>query len=335
MINKFKNELKDLPALPGVYLMKDQEHTIIYVGKSKNLKRRVSSYFGESTHHSPKVKRMVRHIKSFDYVVTDTELDALLLECRLIKELRPIYNRLLKDDQKYRYIYISTESTLPRARVAYDKGDDGEYFGPYNITRQLEIAAEAINAYFKLPVCEGKMKKEGCLTFLRKQCLGPCEGDQKREIYNENIKRAIDFLRGNNHAIIDYYEEEMKRAAQNLDFEKASMYRDYGSVLKMLGFREEAIAFSLSNQKGIAFISRPEGGVKCYGLLGTQVIFTTYLERKQISSELLRNFNANKTSPRTQLSKEEVDEAHIMYSYIMSQADCEYEVLDEAKFKQI
>ncbi|PHV72233.1 hypothetical protein CS063_01795 [Sporanaerobium hydrogeniformans] len=324
MKQTLKEKAKTLPDLPGVYLMKDSEGTVIYVGKSKQLRRRVSSYFGSDKGQSSKVKKLVRHIKSIEYEVVDTELDALLRECTLIKELKPIYNRLLKEDKKYCYIVVNKEEALPRARLAYEKGKEGIYFGPYDRKQSLEEAIEAINLYYGWPTCKEVVEKEGCLSFLRGRCLGFCEQEVARQVLASHLQDMFDFLRGKHQKVLNFYKMKMEKAANQLEFEEAAQYRNIIGSLKALNFKKEAIAYGLSRQKGLLFVPKPLGGIKVYGLLGTTILFTEHVFRKEVTSFLREKLQQNTTKPRKQFTKQEIDEVYIIYSYLRNTDKCTY-----------
>ncbi|MDF2614276.1 MAG: Excinuclease subunit domain protein [Clostridia bacterium] len=345
-IEELRQQAKVLPSLPGVYMMKDRLGNIIYVGKSKELKKRVKTYFGKVPKESSKIKRLVAHIDHFDYTVTDTELDALLLECRLIKKLKPIYNTLLKNDKRYRFIKINKNAELPRAEVAYEKGEEGEYFGPYDMPYLLSIGVEAINEYYQLPECKTKVPRKDCLSFRMNRCMGPCEDDALLE-YRGKIESAVSFLEGKDIAIINHYEKKMSSASDKYDFEKAANYRDYITVLKMLGFKKEAIQFSLENQKGIMLLKMPKGGIKLYLLSGTQIIYMRCFEeislplQKDKQRELIRHildlarlYFQKEVESRKYLAKAEVDEALITYYYLKTKSDSYYERFNDVFFEE-
>ncbi|MGL4344770.1 MAG: GIY-YIG nuclease family protein [Cellulosilyticaceae bacterium] len=318
-VEALRQQAKALPLLPGVYLMKDALGNTIYVGKSKALKNRVSSYFAKSQNNKPtKVKRLIKHIDHFEVIETDTELDALLLECRLIKQFKPIYNTLLKQDKKYRYIWIDPNSPLPRMEVAYERGEEGAYFGPFDIPYLLSTGAAAINGYYGLASCKEPMAKEGCLTYRLGQCLGPCDQVVLTPEYKNKIKQAIVFLEGQDSQIIDYYQTQMYEASATLDFEKATKYRDYLNVLKRLGVRKEAIAFSLANEEHFMVAPVPKGGIKLYRLRGTRITGTLLMESEdeiETAKKVLRSQGAEEEEKggRVALDKGEIDEAQIIY----------------------
>lgn len=337
-----KQQAKNLPSLPGVYEMKDKEGNIIYIGKSKNLKQRVASYFGASKHQRPKVKRMVMHIDSFEYTLTDTELDALLLECRRIKKIKPLYNTLLKNDKGYRFIYINLQEVFPRFEVSYEKGTEGLYFGPYDIPYLLSTGVEAINHHYGLPTCrKGQEETENCLIYRLKKCIGPCLNKNNERIYKERLNKAVAFLKEEDEEIITSYTKKMEEVARKYEFEKAGKYRDYITVLKMLHLRKEAMAFSLSNAKGIGMVKMPLGEMKFYLFEGTN-IKAAWHEVKQLQDlskkeeealieRILKNilkYLSLETNRRTYLDKSELDEAQIIYYFISNVEAFYYEKLD-------
>ncbi len=335
-IEELRQRAKELPDLPGIYMMKDSLGNIIYVGKSKALKKRVSSYFRNQSDERSKVKRMVSAIVSFDYEVTDTELDALLLECSLIKKLKPVYNSLLKNDKRYRYLVVRKNAVLPRIEVAYEKGEEGTYFGPYDMPYKLILGAEAINHYYKLPTCKDQIRGEDCLAYRMKRCTGPCSAEGKNLAeYENNLKAASLFLEGKGSAVLDYYNEQMSEAAQNLEFEKAAEYRNYAAVLKMLRYRKEAIQFSMDGTKGIAFVKMPRGGLKLYILEGTEIIFTKCFEskdpvlqnNKQVLSFILEHSGclSKEKKIKSALEKSEIDHAIITYYFLKTKDESFYE----------
>lgn len=335
-----KEAAKGLPNSPGVYLMKDALGNIIYVGKSKVLRQRVSSYFGNKNHDRHKVQRMVRAIKSFEYQVVDTELDALLLECQLIKKIRPIYNSLLKNDKKYRYIKFDLEKNLVGAEVAYEKEEIGLYFGPYDMPYQLSTAVAAINEYYGLPSCKTILYMEDCLIYRLGKCVGACE-ERNKAHYEKALQQAIAFLQGEEESILKYYEKNMLEASMALEFEAATKARDSLTVLKILGLRKDAITLSLEGTPGIALLKLPEIGYKLYLLIGTKIL-KTYIFKQFIKGEVERLLEENKEvfinsafQRRTHIEKEEIDEALIMYYYLHTKPDVYYTQVEEQSNKAI
>ena len=228
----FEYHLKNLPDKPGVYLMKNSLGEIIYVGKAKILKNRVRSYFQTSKNHSEKVKVMVKNIAEFEYIVTDTEMEALILECNLIKKYSPKYNILLKDDKFYPFIKITVKDDFPRVFVTRNFAKDGsKYFGPYTNGTAVYETINLIYKIFPLRNCKLLIKENGekirpCLNYHIKQCGGPCGGYISKEKYGEMIKQIIDLLSGKDTYLLKSLKLDMEHAAENLEFEKAALLRD-------------------------------------------------------------------------------------------------------------
>ena len=228
----FKYHLKNLPSKPGVYLMKNSLGEVIYVGKAKILKNRVKSYFQNSKNHSEKVRVMVKHIAEFEYIVTDSEMEALILECNLIKKYSPRYNILLKDDKFYPFIKITINDDFPRVFVTRNYSKDGsKYFGPYTNGTAVYETINLINKIFPLRTCKLLIKEGGelvrpCLNYHIKKCFGPCGGYINKEEYGKMIKDVIDILSGKDTTVLKVLQSEMEEASMNLEFEKAADLRD-------------------------------------------------------------------------------------------------------------
>ena len=228
----FDYHLKNLPEKPGVYIMKNSLGEIIYVGKAKILKNRVRSYFQHSKNHSEKVKVMVKNISEFEYIVTDSEMEALILECNLIKKHSPRYNIALKDDKFYPFIKITTNDDYPRVFVTRKYAKDGaKYFGPYTNGTAVYETITLINKIFPIRTCkllinEGGEKVRPCLNYHIKKCIAPCAGYVTKEQYSEMINDIMDILNGKDKTIIKTLKKDMEDASMNLEFEKAAKYRD-------------------------------------------------------------------------------------------------------------
>ena len=237
---QIEEELKKLPAKPGVYLMHDERDEIIYVGKAKILKNRVKSYFQNSKNHSEKVRVMVKHIAEFEYIVTDSEMEALILECNLIKKYSPRYNILLKDDKFYPFIKITINDDFPRVFVTRNYSKDGsKYFGPYTNGTAVYETISLINKIFPLRTCkllikEGGEKVRPCLNYHIKKCFGPCGGYINKEEYGKMIKDVIDILSGRDNTVLKVLQSEMEEASLNLEFEKAADLRDKIIAIKAI-----------------------------------------------------------------------------------------------------
>ncbi|MFR5402080.1 MAG: excinuclease ABC subunit UvrC [Clostridium sp.] len=236
----FEYHLKNLPSKPGVYLMKNSLGEVIYVGKAKILKNRVKSYFQNSKNHSEKVRVMVKHIAEFEYIVTDSEMEALILECNLIKKYSPRYNILLKDDKFYPFIKITVNDDFPRVFVTRNYSKDGsKYFGPYTNGTAVYETINLINKIFPLRTCKLLIKEGGelvrpCLNYHIKKCFGPCGGYINKEEYGKMIKDVIDILSGKDTTVLKVLQSEMEEASMNLEFEKAADLRDKIIAIKAI-----------------------------------------------------------------------------------------------------
>ena len=228
-----QEHLKQLPSEPGVYLMKDKFNNIIYVGKAKVLKNRVRQYFQSSKNHSSKVKSMVKNIDRFEYIITDSELEALILECNLIKKYKPKYNVLLRDDKTYPYIKVTTNEDFPRVlKVRKVLKDKAKYFGPYTNTTAVNDTLDIIKSIYPIRTCNIDIEKaiktnmRPCLNLHIKRCVGPCTGSITKEEYNKMIEEILLFLSGKEEKLINILKEKMSKCAMDFNFEEAAVYRD-------------------------------------------------------------------------------------------------------------
>lgn len=228
-----QEQLKKLPAEPGVYLMKDKDDQIIYVGKAISLKNRVRQYFQSSKNHSSKVKSMVKNINSFEYIITDSELEALILECNLIKKYRPKYNVLLRDDKTYPYIKVTVNEDYPRIlKVRRVLKDKAKYFGPYTNVEAVNDTLEVIRNIYPIRTCSIDIDRaiknniRPCLNFHIKKCVGPCTGNVSKEEYNKMIEEILLFLSGKEEKLIEILKEKMNKCSMEFNFEEAAIYRD-------------------------------------------------------------------------------------------------------------
>lgn len=234
-----QEHLKSLPASPGVYIMKDRYGNVIYVGKAVSLKNRVRQYFRSSKNHSDKVRSMVKNISSFEYIMTDSELEALILECNLIKKYKPKYNILLRDDKTYPYIKVTVNEDYPRVlKVRRILKDKAKYFGPYSNVFAVNDTIDIIRNIYPIRTCNIDMDKairtgmRPCLNYHIKKCIGPCTGMVSKEEYMDMIDEILLFLSGKEDKLVGILEEKMKLASQNLGFEEAASYRDKINSLK-------------------------------------------------------------------------------------------------------
>ncbi len=227
-----EEELKKLPDHPGVYIMRDNRDAILYIGKAISLKRRVRQYFQSSRSKSPKIEKMVAQISRFEYILTDSELEALVLECNLIKEHRPKYNTMLKDDKTYPYLKVTLGEAFPRVLFSRQmKKDNAKYFGPYSSAAALRDTQELLQKLFLLRSCNRVLprdcgKERPCLNYHIHQCKAPCQGYVSEEAYGEGVKGALSFLNGNYTPVTAHLEEKMQAAAAAMEFEDAARLRD-------------------------------------------------------------------------------------------------------------
>lgn len=248
-----RKKAMSLPLLPGVYIMKNANGEIIYIGKAKALKNRVSQYFGSQNRHPVKVRKMVENVDRFDYIVTGSEFEALVLECSLIKQHSPKYNILLKDDKGYSYIRIS-EGEYRKISAVFNKKDDGsEYIGPYLSSYSVRQSVDAANKIFKLPQCNKVFprdfgKSRPCLNYYISQCCGLCTGKIKKSDYDEAVDGAIAFLKGDSRDIIADLRVKMEKAAEELDFEQAAKLRDRINSIERIKEKQKVVYKSVEEQ---------------------------------------------------------------------------------------
>ncbi|MBQ8603924.1 MAG: excinuclease ABC subunit UvrC [Oscillospiraceae bacterium] len=255
---------KTLPMLPGVYIIRDKDDTIIYIGKAKKLRNRVSQYFKENADHLPKVQKMVENAFSFDVIVTNSEFEALTLECSQIKQYSPKYNILLKDDKGYNFIKISKEP-FPRITAEFQVLDDSKYLGPYMSSFAVREMVATAQQIFRLPTCNRVFprdfgKERPCLNYHIKKCMGVCTGRISQADYNEIIDSAVKFIKQDTEKIIDVLQENMEAAAENLEFEKAALIRDQITAIQKLSAGQNVVNDNLQSHD---FIALTGGGKNC------------------------------------------------------------------------
>ena len=297
----FEEELKKLPKNPGVYIMRDDKDVILYVGKAINLHNRVRSYFRENIGRGPMIDKMVSLIARFEYIVTDSELEALVLENNLIKEHSPKYNTLLKDDKTYPYIKVTVGEEYPRilfSRVM--KKDKSRYFGPYTSAAAVKDTIELLNKLYRLRTCSRSLPRDiglerPCLNYHIKQCLAPCQGYIDREQYREQVAGALDFLNGNYGTVLKELEEKMKAAAEELDFESAAAFRDLHNSVKQVA-QKQKITDSVGEDKDIIAMYQDdrEAVVQVFfvrdgRLIGREHYYMTHVSEDS-RGEILENF---------------------------------------------
>lgn len=256
-MKELRQKAMALPLQPGVYIMKNRQGEIIYIGKAKKLKNRVSQYFGSQNNHTEKVRRMVDNVDDFEYIITDSEFECLILECSLIKQHTPKYNILLKDDKGYSYIRVTNEEWR-RLSYVLQKADDGaRYIGPYKSSYYVKSSVEEANKIFGLPTCSRRFPEDfgrfrPCLNFHIKQCCAPCTGRVKLKDYNERVESALAYLSGDNSETLRVLQDRMTAAAEALDFERAARYRDQIASMKKLRDKQKVVDINLDELDVIA-----------------------------------------------------------------------------------
>ncbi len=269
-IRELREKAMKLPLTPGVYLMKDKTGEIIYIGKAKALKNRVSQYFGSDKNHPEKVRQMVKNVDRFDYILCGSEFEALVLECSLIKQHQPKYNILLKDDKGYSYIRVSNDAWKKLEFVMQKAEDGAEYLGPYMSAWYAKNAVDEAKKIFRLPSC-GKTfprdigKGRPCLNYHIKQCNAPCCGRVSQQEYNESVSAAVEFLKKGGSDTIKIMTEKMEKAAEQLDFELAAKLRDRITAVKKVTEKQKVVAVSAGEQDAVAVMT--ENGDACFAVI--------------------------------------------------------------------
>lgn len=253
-----EEELKKLPGKPGVYIMHGEKDEIIYVGKAVSLKNRVRQYFQSSRNKGAKIEQMVTHITRFEYIVTDSELEALVLECNLIKEHRPKYNTMLKDDKTYPFIKVTVNEPYPRVLFSRTmKKDKAKYFGPYTSSTAVKDVIDLVRKIYMVRSCNRNLprdcgKDRPCLYYHMKQCTAPCQGNVSEEAYKQNIGQVLHFLNGNFQETIDQLTEKMMAASEDMRFEDAAGYRDLINSIRRIGERQKITTYGEEDRDIIA-----------------------------------------------------------------------------------
>lgn len=327
-----EEELKKLPHKPGVYLMHDKEDSIIYVGKAIDLFNRVHSYFRTGTKKSPKIQKMVTHIVRFEYIVTDSELEALVLENNLIKEHSPKYNTMLKDDKTYPYIKVTMGEEYPRVLFSrIMKKDKSRYFGPYTSAGAVKDTIELLNKLFMLRTCNKSLPREigndrPCLNYHIKQCMAPCQGNVSREEYREQVTQALEFLNGNYGILLKELETKMKEASAAMEFEEAIRYRDLYNSVKQVA-QKQKITDSNGEDKDILALAKDEEDavvqvffVRDGKLIGREHFYMTHVadtEEEQILLDFVKQFYAGTPYiPKELMLQTQIEEQEILEKWL-------------------
>lgn len=328
----FEEELKKLPAKPGVYIMHDAQDSILYVGKAVNLRNRVRSYFRENIGRGPQIDKMVSLIARFEYIVTDSELEALVLENNLIKEHLPKYNTLLKDDKTYPYIKVTVGEEYPRILFSREmKKDKSRYFGPYTSAGAVKDTIELLNKLYQLRTCTKSLPRDigverPCLNYHIKQCLAPCQGFVDREEYRQQVDQALAFLGGNYGNILKELEGKMQEAAETMEFEEAARYRDLYNSVKSVA-QKQKITDSVGEDRDIIALSKDDMDavvqvffVRDGRLIGREHFYMMRVSgcsREQILEDFVKQFYAGTPFiPREIMLQYEIQDAALIEEWL-------------------
>ena len=331
MIN-FEEELKKLPKNPGVYIMHDANDSIIYVGKAVNLHNRVRSYFRKIVGRGPQIDKMVEQIARFEYIVTDSELEALVLENNLIKEHCPKYNTMLKDDKTYPYIKVTLGEDYPRVLFSRQmKNDKSKYFGPYTSAAAVKDTIELLNRLYCLRTCNRVLPRDigldrPCLNYHIKQCLAPCQGYISKEDYRARVNQAMDFLNGNYAPLLNDLQEKMMQASENMEFEDAIRYRDLYNSVKSVA-QKQKITDSDGEDKDIIALAKEDTDavvqvffVRDGKLIGREHYYMTHVSgqsKAQILLDFVKQFYAGTPYiPRALVLQEEIEDIEILEKWL-------------------
>lgn len=325
-----QEELKKLPNSPGVYIMHDEADQIIYVGKAVNLHSRVRSYFRKIVGRGPQIDKMVSLISRFEYIVTDSEMEALVLENNLIKEHSPKYNTMLKDDKTYPYIKVTTGEDYPRVLLVRQmKKDHSRYFGPFSSGAKENI--DLINKLYQLRTCNKNLPKDcgkdrPCLNYHIHQCTAPCQGTVSQEEYQAQIKKALDFLTGSYQDILKELEQKMQAASEQMEFEEAIRYRDLYQSVKQIASKQK-ITDNDGEDKDIIALAAEENDavvqvffVRAGRLIGREHFYMTHVSqtpRAQILQDFVKQFySGTPFIPRELMLQEEIEDAEIIEQWL-------------------
>ena len=327
-----EEELKRLPRKPGVYIMRDDKDVILYVGKAINLHNRVRSYFRENIGRGPAIDQMVSLIARFEYIVTDSELEALVLENNLIKENSPKYNTLLKDDKTYPYIKVTVGEDYPRILFSRTmKKDKSRYFGPYTSAAAVKDTIELLNKLYQLRTCNRVLPRDigierPCLNYHIKQCLAPCQGYVSKEEYRQQVAGALEFLNGNYSPILKDLEEKMKKAAEAMEFEDAARYRDLLSSVRQVS-QKQKITEGVGEDKDILALYQDETEavvqvffVRDGKLIGREHYYMTHVpenNKPAILQDFVKKFYAGTPFiPRELMLQYEIEDAELIEKWL-------------------
>lgn len=327
-----EEELKKLPGKPGVYIMHDASDAIIYVGKAISLKNRVRQYFQSSRNKGAKIERMVTQIARFEYIITDSELEALVLECNLIKEHRPKYNTMLKDDKSYPFIKVTVEEAYPRVLFARRmKKDKSRYYGPYTSAGAVKETIELLHKLYQIRTCNRNLPRDigldrPCLNYHIHQCQAPCQGYVSKEEYRESVNQVVSFLSGNYEPVLQMLEKKMQDASDALEFEKAIEYRELLSSVRAVA-QKQKITNNDGEDKDVLALAKDEHDavvqvffVRDGRLIGRDHFYLNHVEgesRSAILGSFIKQFYAGTPFiPRELMLQCEVEDAEVMEEWL-------------------
>ena len=329
---QIEEELKKLPGQPGVYIMHDAKDAIIYVGKAISLKNRVRQYFQSSRDKTAKIKQMVSKIARFEYIVTDSELEALVLECNLIKEHRPRYNTMLKDDKTYPYIKVTASEEYPRILFSRQmKKDKNKYFGPFTSAGAVKDPIELIRKIYRIRACSRKLpqdmgKDRPCLYYHIHQCDAPCQGYISQADYQKSVKQAVGFLNGQYEPVMKYLEEKMRTASETMEFEKAIEYRDLLDSVRKVAQKQKITSQSMEDRDIIAMAKDERDAVvqvffvrdgKLIGREHFHMNLTGSESKAEILNSFVKQFYAGTPFvPHEIWVQEELEDAEVIASFL-------------------
>ncbi len=329
---EIQEELKKLPGKPGVYIMHDEADAIIYVGKAISLKNRVRQYFQSSRNKGVKIEQMVTHITRFEYIVTDSELEALVLECNLIKEHRPKYNTMLMDDKGYPFIRVTADEDFPRIMLARKmKKDRSKYFGPYTSSGAVKDTIELIRKLYCIRSCSRRLpqdigKERPCLNYHIHQCKAPCQGYISREEYRKAIDEVLQFLNGNYELILKELEGKMQEASGNLEFEKAIEYRELISSVQKIAQKQKITDTAGEDRDVLAVACEEEDAVmQVFFIRGGRLIGRDHFylkiakgdsEREILASFIKQFYTGTPYIPSELMLQEEIEEAGVIEEWL-------------------
>lgn len=327
-----QEELKKMPDKPGVYIMKDESGQIIYIGKAVVLKNRVRQYFQSSANMTPKVKAMVARIAEFEYIVTHSELEALILECNLIKKHKPKFNILLKDDKTYPYIKVTMNEEYPRVLITRRLEKDGaKYFGPYSNVSAVRETIDLLKKLFPIKTCNRVFprdvgKERPCLNYHIYQCLGPCQGNVNKDEYRNLMKDICSFLAGKHDEVINKLEHQMNELAENLNFEKAASLRDKIRGLKHVAEKQKVLSTAMEDQDVIAYAkNETDSCIQVFFIRGGKLLGREHfifegageVEDKELITSFVKQFYSSTSFiPHEILLQGDIDELNIIEKWL-------------------